>query len=443
MKHHYLTILLGILLILGNMMGAAFFLSGENSASDDSEILYKNGISAYKAKDYKTFLECFAKLNEQVPNHPTILYNLAAAYSLTNQPVKAVLSLNRLILIDANPKLSKDKDFENLREMPGFKKIVSRISEMNKPISTSKVAFVVKERDLHPESIAWDAKKNIFYLSSVHKRKIVALNQRGEPVDFISENQCGIDAVLGIQIDAENRILWATSTAAPYMMGYNEKKDKGRTGLFKFNLDNRKLLKKYILLEEGDHSFDDVVLHSKSGVYISDNKAIYRINSRDQLELIVEDSRFRSIQGLAFCDDGKKLVAADYTHGLFLCNVKTGKVILLIKHQPGFSLRGIDGLYYHKKTNSLIAVHNGLNPQRVIQYYLNLDYQEIIDFRIIEWANPVFNDATLGVVVKDTFYYIANSQWKGYDKSFKILPYKELEDIVILKAPILALRSIR
>ncbi len=425
--------------ILWMASGVGNTAAAQNPSANDIEALYQKGLAAHKTNDYKTYLECFQQLDTMLANHPTIMYNLAAAYSLDNQPEKAILYLNRLIVIDANPKIAGDKDFDAIRQTPGYKEILTRIEELQKPISASKVAFIVKERDMHPESIAYDSKTGTFYLSSVHKRKIVSVDKNGTVTEFTAEGQDGLDAVLGICIDAANRVLWASSAASPYMKGYNEAADKGRTGVFKYHLDTKKPVKKYILQEGEDHGFDDVVLHPNGDVYISDERSIYRIPAAtDQMEPAVRHPGFYSIQGLDFCGNGEKMLAADYVTGVFLIDVATGKVLGEVAHPPEISLKGIDGLYYHRKSSSLVAIHNGLKPQRVMQYFLSSDFTRVVEYRVIDRANPVFNEPTLGVVVEDTFYYIANSQWKGYDKNFTILPVEQLQDIIILEAGLAA-----
>jgi hypothetical protein len=38
------------------------------------------------------------------------------------------------------------------------------------------------------------------------------------------------------------------------------------------------------------------------------------------------------------------------------------------------------------------------------------------------------------VTVDNSFYYIANSQWGGYDENHHIKPDNQLQDIVVLKS---------
>lgn len=43
------------------------------------------------------------------------------------------------------------------------------------------------------------------------------------------------------------------------------------------------------------------------------------------------------------------------------------------------------------------------------------------------------NEPTQGAVVGDKLYYVATSQWGGYDEKHQLKPDAELKDIVILK----------
>lgn len=412
----------------------------QESKGKDLNTLYREGMKALQDKDHATYLQRFKTLDEMRSNHPTIMYHLAAAYALHKKEAEALAYLKKLMVFDANKKILSDTAFDHIKESADFKEIAKRIKELHQPEGSSTVAFTIKERDLHPESIAYDPVKKRFYLSSIHKRKIVYIAKDSSLKDFTAQGQDGLDAVLGIRIDAKNRLLWATSSALPNMAGF-KKEDKGRTGVFAYHLDTGKLVKKYTLNEGPDHHFDDVAFHPGGDVYVSDARQVYRINSKsDKLEPFYKDEGFLSLQGLAFCDNGLKMFAADWTTGLYLIDVEAKKRIAKVSHPEDISLKGIDGLYYQEESNSLIAIHNGLNPMRVMQYYLSPDFAKVVRVKSIEWANPHFNEPTLGVIVNigsgNEFYYLANSQWRCYDKDNKILPWDKLQDIIILKTPL-------
>lgn len=409
----------------------------QKAGAKDINTLYKEGIQAYKDKDYTLYLERFKALDQLRPKHPVILYNLAGAHALNKQEKPAIQRLEQLILIDANKKIAQDNDFANIRELDSFKGILKKIEKFHTPVANSTVAFSLAGREMHPESIAYDPQKKTFYLSSVRLRKILWLNSRGEVKDFTTPGQDGLDAVMGIRVDAGKRLLWATSTAMPHMTGY-KKEDKGRTAVFKYHLDTRKLVKKYLIDDGTDHGFDDVAIHPGGDLYVSDTRNIYRIDAgTDTLEPFLAAGSFRSLQGMDFCGGGKYLIAADWSSGLFLVDIEKRKIITAVKAPSNTSLKGIDGLYYLAENNSLLAIQNGVKPYRVMRLFLNESFSAVSAVKTIERATPHLDEPTLGVLTPEgIFYYVANSPWGKYSRDSKPLPGKMAGNIIILKTKV-------
>ena len=204
--------------------------------------------------------------------------------------------------------------------------------------------------------------------------------------------------------------------------------------VFKYDLDSKKLLKKYYAPKDSNrHYFGDLAINKNGDVYISDSysPSIYLIkNNSNKLELFYENNDLGSLQGLDFSDDGEELFFADYSSGIYKLNINTKKLAYLIEPKD-CTTKGIDGLYFYN--NSLITIQNGVLPKRVTRYFLNDDLDSIISYNILENANPNFNEPTLGVIVKNNLYYIANSQWDSYNKDGSIFPIDKLAKIVILK----------
>ncbi len=68
------------------------------------------------------------------------------------------------------------------------------------------IAFTIAEKDLIPEGITYDAKSKSFFVSSIHKSKIIRIDEQGKAADFIKSGQEGIGQVLGIKVN--NGKLW-------------------------------------------------------------------------------------------------------------------------------------------------------------------------------------------------------------------------------------------
>ena len=57
----------------------------------------------------------------------------------------------------------------------------------------------------------------------------------------------------------------------------------------------------------------------------------------------------------------------------------------------------------------------------------------MIGAEILEKNSPLLDEPTLGVVVGDDFYYIANPQWGSFDKDGKMFPPEKLQEPTVLK----------
>ena len=133
----------------------------------------------------------------------------------------------------------------------------------------------------------------------------------------------------------------------------------------------------------------------------------------DEFDTIVDRGVFTSPQGLVLDASGEHLYVADYVGGLFRVNVSDGEV-LRVETPETLSPHGIDGLYRHG--NSLIAIQNGIQPNRVTRFDLSDDGESVIDGDILAMNQPWFDDPNLGQVVDDRFVFIANSHWPQFDR---------------------------
>lgn len=78
-------------------------------------------------------------------------------------------------------------------------------------------------------------------------------------------------------------------------------------------------------------------------------------------------------------------------------------------------------------------MQNGVAPQRVVRLRLTSDLKRVERLEVLEANNPLFDEPTLGAVVKDNFYFIANSQWGLVDEKGQLGPAEKLVEPIILK----------
>ncbi len=302
------------------------------------------------------------------------------------------------------------------------------------PVNHSLIAFTIPEKDLLPENVAYDPLEQAFYVGSTRKGKVVKVDKQGKVADFIAPRQDGLWMVIGMKVDATRRVLWVNSSYGDNLIGY-QKSNGSPAGVFKFDLRSGKLIKKYVLDKPGEtHFFNDLVLNRRGDLFITHmfkESSLYRIAAdRDELELLARPASsngFSEPNGITLSGDERSLFVAT-AEGISAFDVAS------LAHRqltalPEVSLKGIDGLYFYKR--SLIAIHPGRKLVR--RYFLDEALKSVIRAETIEAQHPMFNVPTTGAVVNDTFYYIANAQFGSFNKDGSLFPLERLYEPVILK----------
>ena len=298
-------------------------------------------------------------------------------------------------------------------------------------------AITIPEADLIPEGIAHDPATGTFYVSSTYKRKIVSVNSSGETENFIEPAQDGIWGVVGMRVDAERRLLWAASSHTGDGMPMTDMNpaERGSSGVFKYNLDTGKLIKKYLLSpDSGGHFLNDLDVNQQGDVFVTDSRtdAIYTISyQRDSLEMFIQLEK--SPNGITLSDDERYLFVA-LRGDVGRVTVESMDFAWLAK--PDDLNVGADGLYFYQ--NALIAVEPYDTLGAVHRYNLNDDLSAIDDHKIIIKDHPSHNQPTTGVVVENQFYYLANSQLQAFRRLYAEhgvdFPSGQLQNVVVLKA---------
>lgn len=372
---------------------------------------YADGLAAYKARDYATYLSKMAEVTALRPTHPIFLNRLAGAYALTGKIAEAAATLQRLVALSLSHDVQSDPDFAAVKDDPRITSVAAALRAVaNKRIGEAEIAFTIPDRTIIPEGIAYDGTSRSFFVSSQYQRKIVRIDDSGALSDFITQGQDGIWMVFGIAVDAPRRRLWAVSTAEPEMRGFAPA-DEGRAGLFAFDLATGKLLKKIVVDPTARANyFDDLTVARDGRVFVSNGGAgsiLTLAPDAEQLSVLVAPGTIQGPNGLALSPDNTRLYASDYAGAIVLIDPRSGST-RRVTPPADATIYGIDGLTW--ADGSLIGVENGVEPARVVRLVLSADGTRIDRVTILEMNHPKFAEPTIGVVAGQDYYFIANSQ---------------------------------
>lgn len=385
------------------------------TSSQSLKPLFDSSMKAYENKEYALFLTQTKTLDSLRPCHPKFTYNLASAYALNNQSDAAFEMLEKIVLMNNSINFESDADFKSIQNLPRYQTILKLKRRMNDSVVTSKKKLKLNEKDLHPEGLVFLNNQNIGLATGIRKRKIVAFDlQSGACSDWLNEKE--MLAVFSMKTDSKNEFLWVATAAIPEMENYT-KELEGKAEILKVNINTRQILKRFTT--EGSPVFGDLVVTKDDVVYISDSNQpiIYKIENDKLSEWLNLKNEAFNLQGITINSLDDKLFIADYLKGILAVSTKD-KTKHWLQFPKGTTQKGIDGLTFYN--NTLIAIHNGVTPIRIVQYVLN-DYQtQIESFKILDHNRSEFKEPVLGVMNRKSFYFFCNSPWNAYSKSFEL-----------------------
>lgn len=380
--------------------------------------LYQAGLKAYEEKNYEVFRDKMLSIDSLRPNYPAVVYNIASGYVLTGEYEKAVNTLNNYLLMDATRDFTEDEDFSNLISRTEFHRVKDEQEKLTKEIPITK-KYNWSLNGSHPESIAYSEKEESYFIGGVRDGKIWRIRNNKEP-EIFAEKTKNSWSVMGLEVSPDGKYLWACTSAMTFYEGYDQNTE-GYSSVLKYDIKSGELLKTY-RLEDG-HNFGDLIVSKTGEVYLSDSKAnhLYVIREgSEEIKLFVDLSKkVFSVQGLTFNEDQSAVYISDYIDGIYKINLNSRGVFKLKVKTEGLLLKGIDGLYY--QDGSLIALHNGTKPNRIVSYDLSENGMSIIGKEVRAQAGTL-GEPTQGVFIQNKFQFISNSPWLSYDQDGNFTP---------------------
>jgi sugar lactone lactonase YvrE len=380
--------------------------------------LMQEATAAAKAGDTATVISKLEAARALRPDYPRVRINLARFYLQAGRPDDAMQQLGDLAAMGLRLNIEHDETYAPLRDRPGFAELVSAFAANLGTTGHDETAWAITGMDGIIEGLAVHPATLEAFFSDVHHRCIWYRDVSGESAVMkkFSADSDGLLGVFALKIDAGRNTLWASSSALPEMKGYTDA-DKGRAFLAAYDLATRRLTNTYPVAPDGRaHVLGDFVTSPDGTLYVTDSAApvIWRLApGAAALEKWVESDDFVSLQGVALSADGRQLYVADYANGLWRIDLAT-RTPALLPPPARTTLFGIDGLY--AAPGGLIAVQNGINPQRIIRIDLAADGTPSAA-RVLLAGHPAMSDPALGQVVDGLFDFIGNSGWSEFEKA--------------------------
>ncbi|MEP1032842.1 hypothetical protein [Ekhidna sp.] len=380
--------------------------------------LYQEGVKAYEEKNYELFREKMFTIDTMRPNYPAVVYNLAGGYALTGNQKMSLNVLKKYILMDATQDFTEDKDFASIIDLPAFAQIREKQIQLTKTLNLGK-SIEVPLLYAHPESITYSDKQKAFFIGGVRDGSIWKIEEGKEP-QLWADSPKNSWSVMGLETSKDEKILWACTSAMNFYEDFDQN-EEGFASVLKYDLKSGELLETYAL--PGGHNFGDLISDDAGNVYISDgtaNKLYWISNKQGKLEIFVDLSKTAfNLQGLTLNKTQNAIYISDYIDGICLIDLESKKAEKLEIAADDVLIKGIDGLYFDNGT--LIGLHNGTNPNRVVRYELSKNGKEIIAKEVLGQGGQL-GEPTQGTWVGSRLFYIVNSPWGAYDRDGNFNP---------------------
>ncbi len=368
------------------------------------EVLYEEAVAAAGRGDWPAYLSAVELALVAAPGHPALERRRAEALAQLGQLDEAAAVLRGLAGWGVKFKLEDNELLAPLRSRADWAGIVAAAAASLEPAGAMTTTFTVPRDDLVPEGLAWDPRRDVFYVSSVAQRKIVRVDRAGAAVDFITDGRYGYLAGLGLAVDAVRDRLWAVSVAAA-----EDSARAGQSAVHVFDLATGVLAWSWTSRAEDAFGFNDVCVLPDGGAVVSasDRGLVLRFAPDGGAPVaLTPPGAVPAANGMCLAPDGAHLYVSAWGLGIMRVGLADGVVGPASVPGAGFTTVGVDGLYI--VDGGLVAVQNYGGLDRVARFSVRGD--GLIDgCSVLVARQHSFVDPTTGAPARDGFHFIANS----------------------------------
>lgn len=394
-----------------------FFAAGQASAADDSQVAARGN------------LERVQSLRKQRPDDGLLVFYEAitriglgerdAAFALLR-----TLKSRKLGLIPV-----RDFGFESVWADPEFQRLRNELADDEPRTPDAPVAFRLIDPKLIPEGIAYDAKRDRFFIGSVAQRKIILIDRKGDARDF-SKVEDKLDCVLGVTVDLARDQLYAVSTN-----GFlDEARTQRRNAVVRYELKTGRLADRFDAPEA--MQLNDVAIEANETIYATDSASSTLFRKKPNEKMLTpfgSKGAVAGANGITVGTNGNLYVAI--STGIAKIDTLTGAPTRL--PQPDtVATGGCDGLYWYE--GDLIGIQNVTNPGRVVRIELTDKGARVAGLIVLQsHHHPDFAEPTTGAIAHGALNVIANSYVGHFQPDGAIKDQGQLKGTAIVGVPLM------
>jgi len=377
------------------------------------------------AENVRAEIRLLESVLPRVLDRGATLFLLARNYARVGEQQKALALLKECVALDAGfvPDPIRSRSLRSLESNPEFRELLAQARRRHVPVHKAHIAFTVPTEDLFPEGLAVDASNGVFYMGSMHSKKIVRFTLTDGVSDFVKQDAYDLSPVGGVHVDPEDHTVWASTDAGV----------KERPELLHFDTKG-KLLERYASPGRMPYDLNDLVLRGQREIFTTDTEGhhVYRFDRVSHT--FASMKLWRPVfypNGITLSRDGNLLFIADML-GVIRLDLRTNESSDV---DPGAhnTLSGIDGLYWYM--GELLGVQYGTGEYRVMRWKLTPGGRKVSASETLEYLTDLVSHPTTGAILEDKFYFIANTGIYNLEAD-KVVDPAKLEPVHIAVVPL-------
>jgi len=411
-------------------------LSGQAAVSETeaqysrSQAVRGEAIAAFRAGELATALDLMKRALVDRPTNTALLSNALFLAVETGSIEDAADFANRFVALGLVPGAGVQAKMQEKLPAETWQQFSEKFGALIQPKGAAENLLSIPTNHKLVEGVATDG-RGTYFLSTVVSNTILIVSPTGEISVLVNGKDHATGSFFGIAYSPQEHALYVTHGRVDQTIGMPE--GEGQTGVMRIDPLSGEVTGDWPLPGGTENQqIADITVGPDGTVYASQAQSggIYRING-EKLDKLDTGKQFRSPQGMAFLENGT-LLMADYGRGLWRINTTTSEANL-VSVPPTISLIGIDGLLAHK--GRLIAIQNGIAPQRVIEIELDDDRETVTGIKVLAQGLTDFDEPTLGASTPDGLVFVASSQWPKYAPGGLVVKDQTLKPTSILLLP--------
>lgn len=257
---------------------------------------------------------------------------------------------------------------------------------------------------LYPEGTAYSAKKDVFFVSSVHTGIVGKLDRKGNYIKFIDDKE--FISTIGLLVD-ENRNLLYVNISDPGASTKSSPTTKGKLAklaAYDLTTGKRKFIADLgILNQSGGNFANDLTLDENGNIYVTNSFSpmIFKVTQKGEASIFATSDLWKgegfNLNGIVCHSDGYLLTTQMSNGFIYKVDIANPKNITKVDVEP---LIGSDGLIL-KCDNDLVLISNSAKTIYKISSFDNWK-----SAKVTSRVESVNTYPTTGVFAKGKIYVL-------------------------------------